>query len=446
MPAIALDDATIADRLKSRFLSDRTGACVVAAVIEDGKVSKSRFCAQAGRSEPGYQDAFEIGSVTKTMTAFLVADLIANGKWSLDDPIADHLPIGTAVPRQGERQILVRDLLTHSSGLPAMPSRMGDADNANPYAKLSEENLLASLADMRLSWPIGSRAEYSNFGMMLVSLAVARAHGNDLEGALRARLFAPLGMKTAFIADQPTGVVRVQGHLPSGRATPAWDICTSLAGVGMVKASLDDMVLYAQAELDAADPELGPRMRQTQQPLANGWGMNWALPRAKGRPVVTHEGGTGGFSSLVTLDVPAKRAVVILADTALANLGGLADLGLTLLGIDVPARAPRLTQPAPAALRQALLGAYEVMGTPVRIYEDGAKLMWHDPEQGALELLYDSAGEFYPVGGEATLRPVVGADGAIGKVFWHQGGGRLEVVRRGAAQVPPPRPREAEGR
>jgi hypothetical protein len=51
-------------------------------------------------------------------------------------------------------------------------------------------------------------------------------------------------------------------------------------------------------------------MRMTQPPPAKGWGMNWALARAKGRAVLTHEGGTGGFSSLVTLDIPAKRAVV----------------------------------------------------------------------------------------------------------------------------------------
>jgi len=58
------------------------------------------------------------------MTAFLVADLVAAGRWSLDDPIARHLPAGTRVPRQGERQILVRDLLTHSAALPPLPARM----------------------------------------------------------------------------------------------------------------------------------------------------------------------------------------------------------------------------------------------------------------------------------------------------------------------------------
>lgn len=438
--AQAMDEATLTARLRDRFEGDRTGACVAAATIEAGRVTRSAFCAKRGKTPPDVDSAFEIGSVTKTMTAFLVADLVASGAWTLSDPIARHLPVDTKVPSQGERQIEVRDLLAHSSGLPAMPSRLGSVDNADPYAMLTEESLLASLADVNLSRPIGSRAEYSNFGMMLVSLAVGRSHGDDFEGALKSRLFAPLGMKTAFVASQPEGVVRVQGHQPSGRPTPPWGIRASLAGVGMVKASLNDMVLYAQAELNSADPAIGARMRLTQQPLANGWGMNWALPRVKGRQLTTHEGGTGGFSSLVALDIAAQRAVVVLADTALVNLGGLSDLGFSLLGIELQVRPPRITQAPPAALRTSLLGHYAVLGTPVRIYEEGDRLMWHDPEQGALELLYDSAGEFFPAEGEATLRPVVSADGKIEKLLWLQGGGRLEVSRIRPPPVPPAGP------
>lgn len=441
MPALALDEGALTERLKARFLNDRTGVCVVAAVVEDTTVTRARFCAKARNAPPDYSTAFEIGSVSKTMTAFLVADLIAAGRWSLDDPIAAHLPAGTPVPRQGERQILVRDLVTHSSGMPAMPSRLGQAPESDPYANLTEANLLASLEDVRLSRPIGSRSEYSNFGMMIVSLAVSRSHGDDFERALKTKLFEPLGMKSAFIERQPGGVRRAQGHLPSGQETSAWTIRPNLAGVGMVKASLDDMVLYARAQLDRSESTTAKRMRMTQQPLANGWGMNWSLPRARGRSLVTHEGGTGGFSSLVTLDIPAQRAVVILADTALVSLGGLADLGVSLVGIDVPVRGPRVTQPAPPALTKALLGDYEAMGTPVRLYVEDGRLWWHDPEQGALELLYDSVGDFYPAKGSATMRPKVGADGAVERLVWSQGGGQLEVVRR---NTKPPESMEKE--
>ncbi|MCH8857920.1 MAG: serine hydrolase, partial [Proteobacteria bacterium] len=118
--ALPADATDLSRRLAARFEGDRTGACVAAAVIDRDQVLRAQACAGT-RSDgpPGENAAFEIGSITKTMTAYLVADLIEQGRWSLDDPIARHLPAGTVLPRQGDRQILVRDLLTHTAGLPA---------------------------------------------------------------------------------------------------------------------------------------------------------------------------------------------------------------------------------------------------------------------------------------------------------------------------------------
>ena len=73
-----MTDAEVAQRLQARFAGARTGLCVAA----------------------------------------LVAELIQSGRWLLDEPIAKHLPPGTVMPRQGARQILVRNLVTHSPGLP----------------------------------------------------------------------------------------------------------------------------------------------------------------------------------------------------------------------------------------------------------------------------------------------------------------------------------------
>ena len=151
------------------------------------------------------------------MTAFLVAELIRQGKWSLDDPIALHLPPGTDVPRQGERQILVRDVLAHTSGLPALPPGFAPKNPSDPYADLSEPALRSALGQVPLSRPIGSPFEYSNFAMMAMSSAVARSYGSDYESALVARLFVPLKMDGACI-DRPRNPRPLAGgHLPSGR-------------------------------------------------------------------------------------------------------------------------------------------------------------------------------------------------------------------------------------
>ncbi|MEH0168455.1 serine hydrolase domain-containing protein [Roseateles microcysteis] len=430
--------AALEQRLAARLAGDRTGACVVAAVIDKGQVLRARSCAGT-RSDPApaMDAAFEIGSVTKTMTAFLVADLIARGQWSLDDPIAKHLPAGTSVPRQGERQILVRDLLTHSAGLPGLPPGMQIADPSSPYAALTEAQVLAALGEVTLTRPIGSQSEYSNFGMMLVSLAVARSNGGDFEAALRDKLFKPLAMESAFIA-KPLAAGPARGHLPSGKPTAAWTITSNLAGVGMVKATLSDMERFALAELGEGPAPLVARMHQTQQPLAHGFAMNWMHRKIQGRDLLMHEGGTGGFSSLVALDPAAHRAVVLLSDTSLADLGGLGDIGLSLLGLKVPVQPPRLAIATPAALLKAMAGDYRLAGLPTRIWAQDGKLMFQAQGQGAFELLHDSRGAFYPAEFSALLVPVPAAEGQpVERFSWRQGGGMVEAERIGLASAVP---------
>lgn len=441
LPALAAalpdSDAAVEKLLTTRLDGDRSGACVQAAVIEQGKVWRASRCAGTRKDgEPAAGAAFEIGSVTKTMTAALVAGLVDSGRWSLDDPIARHLPEGTAVPRQGERQILVRDLLTHASGLPALPPGFQPANPADPYASLTEAQLLAALAKVQLTRPIGAHPEYSNFGMMVLSLAVARSLGGDLEGALREQLFKPLGMSTAYVT-KPTGAAPAPGHLPDGTSAPAWGIATNLAGVGMVKASLDDMVSYARAQLGDGPPALVAQLRRTQQPLAHGFGMNWMLRNLQGRALVMHEGGTGGFSSLVLLEPVARRAVVVLADTALTDLGGLGDLGSALLGLPQDLQ-PRRAVDAPVALRKAIAGEYELAGMKLKIWDADGRLMAQASGQAAFELRHDSRGDFYPLGFSALLRPEPPAGGQpVARFSWHQMGGTMEGRRVGLVEAPP---------
>src|SRR5215813_3283555 len=85
--------------LEQRFKGDRSGACIAAAVIENSATAQAYFCAHA-KSERSIDErtAFEIGSVTKTMTAALLAEIIGRGEIAIDDPLAKLLPPGTNVP------------------------------------------------------------------------------------------------------------------------------------------------------------------------------------------------------------------------------------------------------------------------------------------------------------------------------------------------------------
>lgn len=434
--ASAMTDAELARVVDQRLAGDRTGACFAVAVVDGDTVTRTYRCAD-GTATPriGADSAFEIGSVSKTMTAALLARLIADGQASLDDPLSAHLPAGTPVPDFEGQPILLRHVVTHTSGLPALPPRMQITNPADPYAALTPETLLASLGDVTLARAPGAQFEYSNFASMLLSYAVAQRAGQPFEALIDARLFAPLGMQGAYIAQRPDGVRAATGHLPNGSETPAWTIPGDMAGVGGVRATLDDMVRYVQAQLGRADGATAAPMlaalQATQQPVSQQppMGMNWMIVPLAGRSVLMHEGGTGGFSSLVGFDPAQSRGVVILSDTALNALGGLGSLGAHLLDPSVPVGKPRKLATPPSALVDGLVGTWRFdTGMQAELARKGDALTIHPPGQPVFELAYDDGGDFFLTEFDAVLAPRRAPDGTYSFV-WRQGGGTSAATR-----------------
>ena len=119
--AHAMSDDELRRIAEQRLLGDRTGACVAVAVIEK-TVARAYVCADPKQLPRITADAaFEIGSISKTMTAALLADLIEQGKASLDDPLDDYLPAGSKAPTFEGQRILLKHIVTHTSGLPVVP-------------------------------------------------------------------------------------------------------------------------------------------------------------------------------------------------------------------------------------------------------------------------------------------------------------------------------------
>jgi serine-type D-Ala-D-Ala carboxypeptidase/endopeptidase len=132
-PGFAISNDDVRAALELRFKGDRTGACIAAGVIDAGAIATGYYCADASSQRP-YDDhtAFEIGSVTKTMTAALLAELIARGEVTLNDPIAKLLPPGTRVPSFNGHEMTIGQIVTHTSGLPGVPANYRPADINNP--------------------------------------------------------------------------------------------------------------------------------------------------------------------------------------------------------------------------------------------------------------------------------------------------------------------------
>src|SRR4029450_13414457 len=93
---------------------------------------------------------FEIASLTKVLTALVLADMAARKQVTLDAPVSTGLPAGGSVPEYGGKQITFLDLATHSSGLPLRPTNLASQTALNKYADYTVEQLYQGLASFKL--------------------------------------------------------------------------------------------------------------------------------------------------------------------------------------------------------------------------------------------------------------------------------------------------------
>ncbi|MCX7701440.1 MAG: beta-lactamase family protein, partial [Gemmataceae bacterium] len=148
---------------------------------------------------------FRIASMTKPITAIGIMILVDDGKLRIDDPVERHLPefadpwmVAERLPdrlvlRRPRRPITIKDLLTHTSGLPSgMP--VGLADLYRRRDRTLAEAVMA-ISQRPLEFEPGSRWSYSNAGIDVLGRIIEVASGQRYEDFLQTRLFDPLGMR-----------------------------------------------------------------------------------------------------------------------------------------------------------------------------------------------------------------------------------------------------------
>jgi serine-type D-Ala-D-Ala carboxypeptidase/endopeptidase len=147
----------------------------------------------ANGKAPDGDTVYEIGSVTKTFTATLLARAVLSGRVTLDTPVARLLPDYTIPSRPG-REITLGDLATHHAGLPPKPLNMVPRDQVNPFADYDTAKLKAFLARYQLPRDPGAAFEYSDVGFGLLGHALAHLEHTTYGVLTDERLLKPLGM------------------------------------------------------------------------------------------------------------------------------------------------------------------------------------------------------------------------------------------------------------
>ncbi|TGL55971.1 class A beta-lactamase-related serine hydrolase [Leptospira kemamanensis] len=215
-------------------------------IMSDGKIHHG----QLGNKSENQVDRFKIGSITKLFTGIAILQLQEAGKLKLDDPITKWIPEinQMKVRKSGYREITIRDLLTHQSGL---PSDVANGFFLSPEAKEEEildsfRNLPKAIIGMERGEP-GKIHSYSNLSFGLLGNVIERSSGESIESYFQNHIFKVAGMKhTTLLESLP------DSELISGYSGYVWKTQTIRPVIrdltaGSISTTGEDMGLFMKA-------------------------------------------------------------------------------------------------------------------------------------------------------------------------------------------------------
>lgn len=331
-------DARVLEAMRGR---DVPGMAI--SVVQDGKVvfAQGYGVRRLGGREPVDADTiFPTGSTGKAVTAAALAILVDEGKLGWDDKVIDHLPDFRMYDPWVTREMTVRDLLVHRSGL-----GLGAGDLLFiPRTTRGRADIMHALRNIKPATSFRSAYAYDNILYIVAGELVAQASGQTWERFVRERIFRPLGMKTAVDdeTDRFAAANRAQPHArldPRLRGLGPQQVLPEREGLGQVGApagglswSANDFARWMQAQLalgaipdgggkrlwseasarEMWAPEVPMPIRPYPAPITDitpqfsGYAFGWDVQDYRGIKVVQHGGAVFGVLAFVVL-VPERH-------------------------------------------------------------------------------------------------------------------------------------------
>lgn len=260
---------------------------------------------------------FEIGSITKVFTSSVLASLVEERKIKLTDSINSYYPFAF----KNNTQITFSDLANHSAGLPRLPVNLDLSDQHNPYKSYGEKELNDYLENsLQLENEPAVVYAYSNLGAGLLGFTLGLSEGTCFQKLLQQRIFEKYEMNDSFTSSDNLGNCLVKGLNADGETVPNWDF-DALFGAGGIVSTTKDIMKFAKAQFNPANKELSLTRKPTLRvndamKIGFGWHI---LKSVNDKELFWHNGGTGGYSSSITISIEEKSAVVILSNVSAFN-------------------------------------------------------------------------------------------------------------------------------
>jgi CubicO group peptidase (beta-lactamase class C family) len=345
-PALADPPAGFAERVESlRQSSGSPGASV--AIVENGRVTMARGFGVRDMSAPGRVDAdtiFQTGSTGKAFTAAALAILVDQGRLRWDDKVIDHMPAFRMYDPWVTREMTVRDLLVHRSGL-----GLGAGDLLFvPRSNLTRAQVMERLRNIRPATSFRSGYAYDNILYMVAGQLIEEVSGLSWEQFMLRNLLRPAGMARATVdgaGRRAAGnVARPHGRISGpvrglGAIEPLGEnavVPQVAAPAGGMSVSANDMARWLNLQLAQGALPGGRRLFSEAQsremwnpvvltpvrqlpgplgattPLFSTYALGWSVRDYRGVRLVMHGGGVFGSITMVAL-IPERNVGFFIA-------------------------------------------------------------------------------------------------------------------------------------
>jgi CubicO group peptidase (beta-lactamase class C family) len=310
------------------------------AVVKDDKVVfvKGYGVRELGRPEPVDRDTlFAVASNTKAFTSAALATLVDEGRLRWDDPVTKHLPYFQLYDPYVTREMTVRDLLSHRSGLATFGGDLLWYETTYP-----REEVIRRVRFLKPVHGFRGRYGYQNIMFTAAGEIVPAVTGRSWDDYVREKFFAPLGMtrsNTTYRQLMGSQNVATPHNEVGGRVRAVkYSNVDAAGGAAVINSTAAEMAEWVRLQLGRGAYQgrrifspAASREMWTPHTVVSGvsetaerfnptvhfnlYGLGWALSDYRGRKVVTHSGGLDGMTSRVALMPEENLGVVVLTNS-----------------------------------------------------------------------------------------------------------------------------------
>ena len=269
---------------------------------------------------------FQIGSITKTVTATAMMRLVEQGKLELKATVREYLPDFRVRDVDASARVTVWHLLTHLSGW------TGDVFTDKGNNDDAAEKYVNSMAEFEQLAPLGTVFSYNNAAFCVAGRVIEVLTGETFEDAIRDLIFEPLGMERSFFFPHQAMMHRFAvGHQMEDvdgepRVLSPWAIPRGMNAAGGISCHIQDLLRYGRYHLGDGPPLLrSDSLKQMHRPQVgiNNYmgsvGLSWILNTIHGSRLLGHGGGTNGQNAILSVAPEHDLALGMMTN---GDLGG----------------------------------------------------------------------------------------------------------------------------